>query len=81
MQENQAAGGRGRIREQIGDRLRADSCGRARRSPVPVRDLDSHSRSSDDLLVDNEDAKQGKDWLILALQLEKARYPNHYWSV
>lgn len=81
VQENQAAGGRGRIREQIGDRLRADSCGRARRSPVPVRDLDSHSRSSDDLLVDNEDAKQGKDWLILALQLEKARYPNHYWSV
>ncbi|ROT84759.1 angiomotin [Penaeus vannamei] len=80
VQENQAAGGRGRIREQIGDRLRADSCGRARRSPVPVRDLDSHSRSSDDLLVDNEDAKQGKDWLILALQLEKARYPNHYWT-
>ncbi|XP_042876840.1 angiomotin-like isoform X2 [Penaeus japonicus] len=59
-QENQAAGGRGRLREHVGDRLRADSCGRARRSPVPVRNLDSHSHSSDDLLVDNEDAKQGK---------------------
>ncbi|KAK8404128.1 hypothetical protein O3P69_000295 [Scylla paramamosain] len=78
-QDLHSLGSIGRLQESGAEGRRMDNSEGGSQSAVAG--MKSEAPGSDDLLLDNEDPMLGKDWLIQALQLEKARFPSHYWRV